>query len=173
MKRNFLKTFFVTIVLLFSLLLSGCGGTPPSVNIISFSFQNTEMSYGLDEPYMITLQYKNVNTSVDGYVGLISCCGLDEDKQTLTERELLFEIKPFYTVENNTEMAIEDISDTESMKSVTVEIPKSHFTLEKGFIQLFLQVYYGDQENNSGFSLFNDIIRYEKIDGEIHFEKVK
>ena len=175
MKQKFLGTFFATIVLLFSLLLSGCE-TPPPVPIIPFSFQNAEMSYDLDEPYMITLQYKN-DSSVDGCVGLISCCGLDEDKQTLTERELLLEIKPFYTAENDTEKTdvriAEDASDADNIKSVTVEIPKSHFVSEKGYIRLLLLVYYGDEESNSGFSLFNDIIHYEKIDGQIHFEKVK
>ena len=176
MQRKLIRTSFLAILMLFSLLLSGCGETPPPVHIIPFSFQNTEMSYGIDEPYMITLQYKNASTSVDEYVGLISCCGLDEDKQTLTERELLLEINPFYTAENNAENGNktgDNSFDTVSMKSVTVEIPKSHLTLEKGYIQLFLRVYYGDQEDNSGFCLFNDIIHYEKIDGKIYFEKVK
>ena len=176
MQRKFLKTFFVTIVLLFSLLLSGCKIPPQGP--LALSIAKMETSYDLNEPYLITLQYGYIgdHENKNGGVGLLSCWRVGG-----TEEEILLEINPFFTEANVVEKKVIKIGSIalstmyKYNQSKTFEISKSHFTEENGTITFYLKVGpINEDETVSNQSVGKTVsIHYEKKDGKIYFEKVK
>ena len=178
MKRKFLSTFLVTIVLLFSLLLSGCGETPPRLpTYVVVSFSNMENAYELEQDtYSVTFGYGHKLgspvTDISIFSGLLTCRGYGEDCTPLTASEVLLEINDFYSYENHAEKRLKWFKTTYEPKHfVTVEIPKEHFAAEKGFVVFFFGVYITDQTGNTsleGGTGRAAAMQYEKKNGKIY-----
>jgi len=170
MQRKLFRTSFMAILMLFSLFLSGCSGTKPPPFLFLISVPKTEISYNLDEPYFITVQYGHIWDTGGGGVAFISCRGSGEDKTTLTEPEVLTKIEPFWTEENylKSRKGIGKVI-YEFEQSVTVEVPQSHVIAEKGYIQFIISF----EEYSEGVQCHADSIRYEKKDGRIYFETIE
>ena len=180
MKRKFLSTFLVAIVLLFCLLLSGCGKTFPSWACLSI--KEKVFSYSLDEKYLITVKYGHSvherEEDVDKIVGYITCCGHGEGTTTSTEIEILFKFNSYFSDENYVERKHTRLGNHilwtsyEFNQEVTLEIPKSHIVGEKGYILLGLVGRPAEGEIAPLDDYRNGCLRrihYEKIDGKIHF----
>ena len=177
MKRKFLKTFFVTIVLLFSLLLSGCKTPPKLPTPVVVSFSNMENAYELEQDtYSVTFGYGHKLgspvTDISIFSGLLTCRGYGEDCIPLTASEVLLEINDFYSYENHAEEK-QNRSETtyEPKRFATVEIPKQHFVAEKGFVVFFFGVYITDQTGNTSLEGGTGCVvamEYEKKNGKIY-----
>ena len=182
MKRKLLSTFLVTIVLLFSLLLSSCGNDSPSTFYALLDVSQKKISYSIDEKYLIALKYGHTSPAgddyIDAFVGYISCFGYEEDPETpATETEILYEIPSFYSEDNYVERKSFRIGPFayrtfKYNQEVTLEIPKSHIVADKGFVRIALSVRLVDDTKNVFPDKYGYTLRvyYEKIDGKIHFK---
>ena len=180
MKRKFLSTFLVAIVLLCSILLSSCGNDGPFFYAL-LDVSQKRISYSIDEKYLITLKYGHTSPAgdeyIDAFVGYISCFGFEEDPETpATETEILYEIPSFYSEDNHVERKYFRIGPFNCRtfkynQEVTLEIPKSHIVADKGFVRIDLSVRLVDDTKNVFPDKFGYTLRvyYEKIDGKIHF----
>ena len=165
MKRKFLSTFLVTIVLLFSLLLSGCSGTKPPPRV-RFVVSELPKSYDLNESYYITFEYGHRVHGLDedysdsNTFAILKCHSKSEDGTILAEDEALLEIKSYISYENF----------YKNRNTITVEMPKKHFTADKGSVSFYLYPGYGEELGTvCGFVG----LRYEKREGRIYFEVLK
>ena len=162
MQRKLFRTSFLAILMLFSLFLSGCSGTKPPPRV-RFVVSELPQSYDLNESYFITFEYghrvHNLDESYsDGNTfAILKCRSKSEDGTILAEDEALLEIRPYISYENF----------YKNRKTITVEIPKKHFTADKGSISFFLYPGSGEElETVCGFVG----LRYEKREGRIYFE---
>ena len=162
MKRKFLSTFLVTIVLLFSLLLSGCLETPPPPEVWCI-VSELPKSYDLNESYYITLEYGHRINGLDEdfsdseTFAVLKCYSASEDRTILAEDEALLEIRPYISYENF----------YKNHKTITIEMSKKHFTADKGSVAFVLYPGYGEE---LGIVCGGVTIKYEKRDGRIYFE---
>ena len=165
MKRKFLSTFLVTIVLLFSLLLSGCVETPPPP-VVRFIVSELPKSYDLNESYYITFEYGHrVHNLDEDYsdsetFAVLKCISSAEDGTILAEDEALLEIRPYISYQNF----------YKNRKTITVEMPKKHFTVDKGKVSFSLFPGSGEE---LGIVSGSVTLQYEKRDGRIYFEVLK
>ena len=162
MQRKWIRTSFLAILMLFSLFLSGCSGTKPPPRV-RFVVSELPQSYDLNESYFITFEYghrvHNLDESYsDGNTfAILKCRSKSEDGTILAEDEALLEIRPYISYENF----------YKNRKTIAVEIPKKHFTADKGSVSFYLSPGYGEElETVCGFVG----LRYEKREGRIYFE---
>ena len=164
MQGKWIRTSFLAILMLFSLLLSGCAGVevPPPPEVY-FTISKIPESYDLNESYFITFEYghrvHNLDESYsDGNTfAILKCRSKSEDGTILAEDEALLEIRPYISYENF----------YKNRKTIAVEIPKKHFTADKGSVSFFLYPGSGE-ELRIACGLAG--ISYEKKDGRIYFE---
>ena len=161
MQRKLFRTSFLAILMLFSLFLSGCSGTKPPPRV-RFVVSELPQSYDLNESYFITFEYGHrihldENYSDGNTFAILKCRSKSEDGTILAEDEALLEIRPYISYENF----------YKNRKTITVEIPKKHFTADKGSISFFLYPGSGE-ELRIACGLAG--ISYEKKDGRIYFE---
>jgi len=166
MQRKLIRTSFLAILMLFSLLLSGCAGVevPPPPEVY-FTISKIPESYDLNESYVITFAYGHRIHLDEDYsdsetFAVLKCISSAEDGTILAEDEALLEIRPYMTHENY----------YENRKTITVEIPKKHFTVDKGKVSFSLFPGSGEE---LGIVSGNVEIRYEKREGRIYFEVLK
>ena len=160
MKRKFLSTFLVAIVLLCSILLSSCGVRTPVPHPAYLSIPFLQHVFELDENYIIKVRCghrefygEGEETEDERSVAVLKCTNRAEDG-TLLE-EVLLEIKGFNTKEYY----------YENCKAVSVEIPKSLFVTDKGGIGFLMTMYQGEDEISNAV----ETLYYEKKDGKMYF----
>ena len=162
MQRKLFRTSFLALLMLFSLLLSGCSGTKPPPRV-RFVVSELPQSYDLNESYFITFEYGHRIHNLDkdfsdsNTFAILKCHSKSEDGTILAEDEALLEIKSYISYENF----------YKNRKTITVEMPKKHFTADKGSVSFYLYPGYGEElETVCGFVG----LRYEKREGRIYFE---
>lgn len=183
MQRKLFRTSFLAILMLFSLLLTSCSGEKIPVFAALITVEDIKDFYSLDDPYLITVKYGYIirRGSEEETVGLITCCGEDEDGIQLTEKQLILEINPFYTDENYIKRKTFRIwghylgTSYKYKQMKTFEMPKSLFVNEKGHVEITLELVNEDEEGNKGtpWYSYSTGVHYEKRDGKIYFEKVE
>ena len=165
MKRKLFRTSFLAILMLFSLLLTSCGETPPPPEVW-FVVSELPKSYDLNESYYITFEYGHrVHNLDEDYsdsetFAVLKCISSAEDGTILAEDEALLEIRPYISYENF----------YKNRKTITVEIPKKHFTVDKGKVSFSLFPGSGEE---LGIVSGSVKIQYEKREGRIYFEVLK
>ena len=165
MQRKLFRTSFLAILMLFSLFLSGCVETPPPPEV-RFIVSELPKSYDLNESYYITFEYGHrVHNLDEDYsdsetFAVLKCISSAEDGTILAEDEALLEIRPYISYENF----------YKNRKTITVEIPKKHFTVDKGKVRFSLFPGLGEELRIVSGSVE---IQYEKRDGRIYFEVLK
>ena len=177
MKRKFLRTSFIAILLLCSLLFSGCDTEkpPPYGAYIS---SPEKISFDLATSYSVTVKYGYKECFTDERNIVFLCRGYNAEKTESTEWQVVHEFDSFFAEENlmklkNTWLKQYRIwSRWEYPGELTVEIPESHLVFENGFVVFKLGAWSTDDKAWIGIS--SDVwYEYQKTDGEIHFEKVK
>lgn len=177
MKQKILRTSFIVILLLCSLLLTSCVEAT-QVGIVAYMSSPTKSSFHLDASYSMTIKCGHTNAYISSETVALLCRGYNAQKEEPTETQVLYEFDSFFAEENYIDIRGIDYkglpiwSNWKYPIEVTVEIPKSQLEFENGFIMLFLGS--GPSETGSWLSYCQPVwYKYQKTDGEIHFEKVK
>ena len=181
MKRKFLKTSLVIILLLLSFLLTSCGESYEPLTHLSW--KDKKISYSVEETYFVTLKYGHSSGSrdedKDKFVGYFTCAGYGEEADTSTDIAILLKLESFLKAENAVEKKYIRLGNLYSWtiynynQEVTLEIPKSHIVGEKGYLLLGLLIRPAEGEiaplNNYSMSGLCKL-HYEVKDGRIYFE---
>ena len=179
MQRKLFRTSFLVILLLVSLLLSGCGTPPTFPRPFVTQFLNMENENGYEverDTYSFTFGYGHMKDTpiedVGKYAGVVKCRGYGEDLVPFTALEVALEISDFYAEENRAEKRLKWFKTTyEPKQFVTVEIPKEYFVGEKGYVAFCFGIYVIDQAGNPSYLQGTGAcvaVEYEQKDGKVY-----